>query len=359
MKLESLLKGCDPVRKDGRVMIQTILNMQLIPLTTDQEYSHNIFANPLSDQVLVSTRRGYGALTIKNETDQPVIIPAHSVYMTDYPAQDHSTSKAVYIGRNTNKNVDDSRCVESSQGGDIKPSVEGLHKKSLPYHLKEVAFSNAGEEGYNKIWPNVAEFNQSVNAQSGAHIKYYFSKYERRINEFIAHFERPENLIGVIVLIDGEIVAIDKFPSFQYGAQVWDLLVRDCYGSLAIVSEIQNKEPELLFTSQLSKSRKKSDESVPNFLQRVLDKTRKKLGETVLDRIEEVMDITFSETSDDTDQDFTSKMLDSEGYIGQVIAQSDFNHLVSIVKKDKFNPEMLRKANVYRKQAKEQRPFSI
>ena len=32
-------------------------------------------------------------------------------------------------------------------------------------------------------------------------------------------------------MIDGEIVAIDKFPSFTYAAQVWDLLIRDCYGS--------------------------------------------------------------------------------------------------------------------------------
>jgi hypothetical protein len=86
MQLKELLKGCMPVRdKQGNIMIQTILNMQLVCLTTKPEFSIDEFENPLS--VLADTSRGYGNLTIHNTTNKPIIIPPQSAYLTDYPAQ--------------------------------------------------------------------------------------------------------------------------------------------------------------------------------------------------------------------------------------------------------------------------------
>ena len=50
-----LLKGCRPVKdSDGNIVVQSILNMQIVCLTTDDEYSlDDRFANPLDLNRLV------------------------------------------------------------------------------------------------------------------------------------------------------------------------------------------------------------------------------------------------------------------------------------------------------------------
>jgi hypothetical protein len=72
-------------------------------------------------------------------------------------------------------------------------------------------------------------------------------RYQQEINSFIAHFERLPRTIRTIVLIDGEIVAIDNFPNFRYAEQIWDVLIRDCCGALVIASQVNGKGGEALF----------------------------------------------------------------------------------------------------------------
>lgn len=356
--LTELLKGCRPIKDEaGNILVQTIDNMQLVCLTMDEEFSVNRFANPLS--ALVDTSRSYGNLTIHNTSDQPIIIPPQSAYMTSYPAQDHATAKAIYVPARGRVDADDSRCVESSQPGTIDTN-KPIKRKILPFQLREYSFTKVNLKGYNQLWENIEQFNRSVKVKGGSHIKYYFNQYDKQINEFIAHFERPTKTIGTIVLLDGEIVAIDKFPSFEYAEQIWDVLIRDCYGALVIASQIKGLKGDSLFTKTLAEMRRKDGESEANFLIRTLEATKAKLTGNVMDRLQDCLTLEFKQKADDnSSMKCNSRILENEGYIGQALSESNFHLLVSIVKKAAFNPETLREAEKLRQKAKRQAGFKL
>jgi hypothetical protein len=358
VELTELLKGCRPIKDGaGNIIVQTIRNMQLVCLTTDDAYSVNGFGNPLS--VLTDTSRSYGNLTIHNTGDEPIIIPPQSTYLTAYQAQDHATAKAVYIPARTRVAVDDSRCVESSQPGPIDPA-KPLERKVLPFQLREFSWMKVNVKGYNQLWESIERFNQSVGVNGGAHIKHYFSRYQQEINSFIAHFERLPRTIGTIVLIDGEIVAIDKFPSFGYAEQIWDVLIRDCYGALVIASQVNGKRGEALFTQTLAGLRRREGESEADLLMRALRGTKARLTNGVTTRLQQCLTLTFAQKPDENSTGACrSHVLENEGYIGQVLTQSDFHLLVSVVKKASFKPERLREAIALREKARRQARFRL
>ena len=62
-----LLKGCRPVKdRDGNIIVQSIMNMQIVCLTTDKEYSlDERFANPLTS--LQAGNSSYGQISFSNK----------------------------------------------------------------------------------------------------------------------------------------------------------------------------------------------------------------------------------------------------------------------------------------------------
>ena len=96
-----LLKGCRPIKdKNGNIVVQSILNMQLVCLTTDKEYSlDERFANPLTS--LQASNSSYGQIGLSNTANKEVIIPTQSAVMTKQSAQNHGMIKAGYIDKNT------------------------------------------------------------------------------------------------------------------------------------------------------------------------------------------------------------------------------------------------------------------
>jgi hypothetical protein len=219
--------------------------------------------------------------------------------------------------------------------------------------------------GYAHIYPSIARLGQKTGVNTGHYIDKYYNKYDPVASEFIAHFERPAKCIGVVVLIDDEIVAIDKFPSFTYTAQVWDLLIRDCYGSLAIESMNRNAVHADEFDHVFLELDPEDGEAHVMFLKRVLTEMKRRKSERILARIREIGLVDF-ETERDINSDtryYESNVLKAEGYIGQAITTVGYNHLVSLIKKDKFDPETVRAAfeatEVYRVMAEEQREFAL
>ena len=169
-----------------------------------------------------------------------------------------------------------------------------------------------------------------------------------------------------IVLIDGEIVAIDKFPSFTYAEQVWDMIIRDCYGALAIISELKNKSADLSFTETFESMKKSArhQENVVDLIEAALKKTKDDISKSVHDKITEILDLTFDATLDTEGHTSgvrapNSYILKNEGYIGQVITESEFNHLVSVVRKETFDPNALRAVNELRRKARSQNRFTL
>jgi hypothetical protein len=358
-----LLKGCRPIKdNEGNIIVQSILNMQIVCLTTDREYSLDTrFANPLAS--LVSSNSSYGQITFRNKGNKAVIIPTQMAVVTKQSAQNHGMVKAGYVESNTETTYHDAGCVQGSQPGYFNGSQEF---RMIPVTMREMLFDKVGEtSGYQNIYPAIQKLGQDTASGTGNYLNIYFEKYDKKLEQFIAHFERPKNLIGIIVLIDDEIVAIDKFPSFTYAEQVWDLMIRDCYGSLAIISELKNRTAKQEFTSTYNEMVKTAGKyGVVDLLEKALKKTKQNMTTVVHEKIQEILNLEF-ETTDDSEGQPTSInspksfLLENEGYIGQVIAESEFNHLVSVVKKESFNPNALRVVSELRRKARKQDRFSL
>ena len=223
-EFSELLKGCRPLKDmDGNIIVQSIMNMQIVCLTTDNEYSlDNRFGNPLTS--IKSSNSSYGQMSFVNSNDKEIIIPTQMAVMTKQVAQNHGMIKAGYVESYGNTTYHDAGCVQGSQGGHFKNTSEF---RMIPVTMREMLFDSIGKSGgYPRIYPAINKLGNDTNSNTGNYLDKYFDKYDKKLEQFIAHFERPKNLIGVIVLIDGEIVAIDKFPSLESGRRP-DFLVLD------------------------------------------------------------------------------------------------------------------------------------
>lgn len=357
-----MLKGCRPVKdKDGNIIVQSIMNMQIVCLTTDTENSlDERFGNPLSS--LQASNSSYGQISFTNKEDKEVILPTQMAVLTKQSAQNHGMTKAGYLENFANTTYHDAGCIQGGQTGYFRGTQEF---RMLPVTMREMVFDTVGQpNSYGRIYPAIQKLGTDTQSGAGNYLNVYFEKYDKKLEQFIAHFERPKNLIGIIVLIDGEIVAIDKFPSFTYAEQVWDLMIRDCYGSLAIISELKHKSTMNEFTQSYEDLKKTHRENIVDLLEKALKRTKEKMTADVTEKIQEILDLQFDATLDTEGQSTSARapksyILKTEGYIGQVITESDFNHLVSIVKRERFNPDALREVNELRKKAKKQEKFSL
>ena len=364
-----MLKGCRPLKdREGNIIVQSILNMQVICLTTDTENSLDTrFANPLTS--LVAGNQFYGQISFTNKENKEVILPTQVAVITKQAAQNHGMIKAGYIPEKANVTYHDAGCVQGSQGGYFRGTQEF---RMIPVSMREMLFDSIGKSGsYNRIYPAIEKLGRDTQSGAGNYLNIYFEKYDKKLDQFIAHFERPKNLIGIIVLIDGEIVAVDKFPSFTYAEQVWNLMIRDCYGSLAIISELNRKSAEYAFTEAYEDVKRISREidvkaDIVTMLEQALKKTKQNMTADVTERIQEILDLQFDAEVDTEGQSSSARSPKSyvlkdtdNNYVGQVITENEFNHLVSVVKREKFNPNAFREVNELRKKARKQKNFDL
>lgn len=358
-----LLKGCRPIKdREGNIIVQSILNMQIVCLTTNKEYSlDDRFGNPF--KALSASNSSYGEITFNNNTDKEIILPSQMAVMTKQKAQNHSMIKGGYVGSRKRTTFNDAGCVQGSQGGTFRATQEF---RMIPATIREMLFESVGDNaGYSRTYPAINKLGSQTASNTGEYLDRYFSKYDDKLEQFIAHFERPKNLIGVIVLIDGEIVAIDKFPSFTYAEQVWDVIIRDCYGALAIVSELKNEKSEQVFTKTFERLNKNArQETIVDLIESALKKTKETITKSVEEKIQEILELTFDAEKDNEGHSSglnspNSYILKNEGYIGQVITESEYNHMVSIVRKESYDPNALRRVNELRRKARSQNKFTL
>lgn len=357
-----LLKGCRPVKDaNGNIVVQSIMNMQIVCLTTDAEFSlDNRFANPLT--ALKATNSSYGQINFTNNESKEVIVPTQMAVMTNQSAQNHGMTKAGYIPAKGAVTFRDAGCVQGSQGGYFRDTQEF---RMLPITMREMVLDTVGSpESFQRIYPAISKLGVDTKSDAGNYLNVYFDKYDKKLEQFIAHFERPKNLIGIVVLVDGEIVGIDKFPSFTYAEQVWDMMIRDCYGSLAIISELKSKSSQAVFTESFD-SVKKNREDVVTMLEKAMLMTKRKMTASVQEKIQDLLNISFDATLDTVGNPTASSrapksyILKTEGYVGQVLTENEYNHMVSIVKRERFDSAALRQVNELRNKARRQDRFTL
>ena len=357
-----LLKGCVPLKdSNGNIVVQTILNMQIVALTTEPEYSFDKrFANPM--KALVASNSSYGHINFQNTENKETIVPTQLAILTKQHAQNHAMTKAGYIAAHDDVEYTDAGCVQGSDGGNFHNTQE---YRFVPLAIREMLFDAAKNgNGYSRTYPAVRKLGSMTNSNTSEYLDRYFSKYDKKLEEFIAHFERPNHLIGMIVLIDGEIIAVDKFPSFSYAEQVWEAMIRDSYGSMAIISELKESKPKNLFTKEYERLIKRNHaESVVEMIERALNNTKEEINKQVYEKLEELLTIEFDAELDTNghsqSNNVRSYFLKNDGYIGQVIEEEGLNHLVSIVKRESFNPASIREITELRRKARNQDRFSL
>jgi hypothetical protein len=95
-----------------------------------------------------------------------------------------------------------------------------------------------------------------------------------------------------------------------------------------------------------------------------LKKTKENITANVEEKIQELLELTFDAKLDTDGNSLGARapksyVLKTEGYVGQVITENEYNHLVSVVKRERFNPNALREVNELRKKARRQDRFSL
>ena len=68
--------------------------------------------------------------------------------------------------------------------------------------------------------------------------------YNDKLSEFVAQFECLPKQTGAIVLIDDKVVGVEIAPNPEYWAEVWEPLIRACYGSETVRRLLLKKADE-------------------------------------------------------------------------------------------------------------------
>lgn len=221
--LAEVLRGCTPGR------IQSVGYMQVIPLVSD--LSDDRFLSPAEAEAEVCTSN-YGTLGFRNPSDRVMIVPCHAGYVVKQAAQDHAMAHAGLVQPSARRQYDTAMCVQQTQGGLI---AAGNHRMLiLPYALREPAMKVRNERSYNKLWDAISRFNSELDCPPAGNLEFFLKNFRKELDGFVAEFECVPNQLGAIVLVDDQVVGVERAPSHAYWRSVWPALIRECYGSAAI-----------------------------------------------------------------------------------------------------------------------------
>jgi hypothetical protein len=219
--IAEILRGAEAKR------MQSVGYLQVIPLVSDLQDEQ--FVSP--DEAKVGTS-DYGSMEFENPTNGLLIVPTHAGYIVKQHAQNHAMAHTGLINRGKTRKYDTAMCIQQSQGGYIS---KGNHRLSiLPFSLREAALKNRKAKSYNKLWGDISKFNVGLGLKNQGHLEYFLNHFKKELNQFVAEFEIVPKQVGAIILLDGEVIGIERAPNYKYWQAVWEPLIRECYGSRAI-----------------------------------------------------------------------------------------------------------------------------
>ncbi len=227
-QIQSLLKG---YRVDRNNM-QTVGNMSVIPIVSDVEFTNVANAN----EVTLERDPTYNQLQFKNSSgDIAIVLHGWTLIENKQKAQDRTIPYAHLI-KAANSKLVPANCVQSSQGGHF--NVNAVDQGSfmiLPPSLRSIAmkkstFRNA-ETG--AMWDSLGKWTKGLDCHSGG-LTAFYSRFQDKLDQFVAQFEPITHQLGSIVLINGEVMAIDLMPRYDSWNYIWRALIRDSYGAEAL-----------------------------------------------------------------------------------------------------------------------------
>ncbi len=321
--------------RTGRM--QTVGYMQVIPLLADIQDDR--FAAP---NVLEASTVRYGSVVFNNISDKPTLIPSHLTYVVKQRAQDHALCSASVIESRKHKQFDNAACVEQTQGGFIS---KGQHTFAiLPFPIREAALAKRKEQEYSKLWSTIGQFNQTMGlAQGSGHLKVFLNHFARELDQFVAEFENVPKQVGAIVLVNGRVVGVERTPSTQYWSAIWQPLIRECYGSLALQYATQNRRPAVTRVAL-----KDSGITSLEQLRTALVEANHREEEKVRQIVRELVDEPFAIDREEKVLDFRVETLKHQQFVGQTIREGDNVLYASFIAcNDWLTNERWRNANAF------------
>lgn len=213
---------------------QIVGNMAVIPLVNSKIEFSGIAG---AENVRLKKDPQYDLLELAPFEDELTIVPNGYTIITKEKAQDR-TVPAVHI-LEKNKTVQ-AYCVQSSQGGHMNPAnVEQQTIRLLPLAIRHYAHSvYKNDRAIGALWGKLGEINRELGV-GGDYLVRFFEMFQQDLEQFVAQFEPIPGQRGAIVLINGKVVGIDILPSTTAFLNIWEMLIRDCYGAEAIRQQNQ------------------------------------------------------------------------------------------------------------------------
>ncbi len=307
--VKDVLLGCTPGR------IQSVGYMQVIPLVSD--LSDDRFVSPVEAEAEVGTS-DYGTLNFRNPSNRVMIVPCHAGYVVKQAAQDHAMAHAGVIRSARERSFDTAMCVQQSQGGLIRRG--DYRMLILPLALREHALSVRKETNYNKLWNAISVFNRDMGVQGEANLVHFLKHFRKELDEFVAEFECVPGQVGAVILVDDQVVGIERTPSHDYWRSVWPCLIRECYGSLAIrVAQLKGERAE----APASRVGLPDDIGSLDELESVIAEIAAQEEERAKTTVRELLDESLTLTRDDSIAGVHVETVEHGRFTGQVIRQGE------------------------------------
>jgi len=228
MQIQEILRGY-VVDKSN---IQSVGNMTVIPIISDTEFTNVADVN----DVRLKRDVQYNELEFQNTSGHVGIVMQGWVMIDrNQHAQDRTTPYAHLI-KAANDKLIPANCVQAHQGGHFDVSrIKHENFMVLPPSLRSVALkkSTFTDSQTGALWDDLSRWVQGLDCQTDG-LQIFYSKFQDKLEQFVAQFEPVEKQLGAIVLINGEVVAIDILPKYDSWKQCWRALIRDSYGAEAV-----------------------------------------------------------------------------------------------------------------------------
>lgn len=227
MKVQELLKGYVVDRGN----IQSVGNMTVIPILAEQEFTD------VADIHDVTLKRdsAYNELEFKNSSGKIGIALQGWTMIDPQPAQDRTIPYGHLISAGSDKKVP-ANCVQARQGGHFNTAA--LNQENfmiLPPSLRSVALQKSSyrSSDYSALWSTLKRWSNGMDCESNG-LQMFYSKHKDKLAQFVAQFEPVEKQLGAIVIINGNIMAVDIMPKYSSWKSTWRALIRDSYGAEAV-----------------------------------------------------------------------------------------------------------------------------
>ena len=332
MNIKETLRGT----KGGK--IQSCGIMQVIPIILEEE--------SLEEKDLISPNQarfsttGYGQMRFVNKSDKTLLVPCHTGYIVKEEAQNHAMSESGLVGPDEEEEFDNARCIQQSQGGYIS---EDQHEMMiLPMSLRESALKKRKRKGCSELWEDISSFNAKLGLDRRGHLEIFFNKFEKELDEFVTQFEIVRNQIGAIILINGEVVGIERAPSREYWKDIWQALIRECYGSLAIEVEKTKRaiNPDK-YRVKLGKSKGKTLKDILVQVKKSEESEKKKAKKIIAS----ILSLDLNEEEDGSKGSYSTFTVTNKNFTGQILKEGEEGAVVyaSLFAKEGWEREAKRK----------------